>query len=372
MRQSLAPEPQHGPRSWGSAVRLTGAILLGSVTALALWQSFLWLRESQLPQWLAALAAVAWGLGGVLALFTVANHLVEQLPASWSRRVTPWVFVGPALALLLWYLALPTVRTLISSLYDARGEHFVGLANYVYAFTSREMLLSFRNNLLLWLLLAPGFSVSFGLLVAVLADRTHPLFERIAKAIIFMPMVISMVGASVIWKFIYEYRPPGAPQIGLLNALLTGLGGDPRAWLLLQPWNNLFLILIMVWLQTGYAMVIFSASIKQIPAELLEAGRIDGANEWQIFFRITVPYIKGTLITVTTTIILGTLKVFDIVQSMTGGNFGTQVIANVQYTQMFRQFHYGRAAAIAVILLVVVLPVMYYNLRQFTKRTEAF
>jgi alpha-glucoside transport system permease protein len=241
----------------------------------------------------------------------------------------------------------------------------------VYAFTSDAMLESFRNNLI-WLVVGTGFSVGFGLIVAVLADRTRPGFETIIKALIFMPMAISMVGASVIWKFVYEFRPPGAEQIGLLNAILTGLGGKPQAWLLNQPWNTLFLIAIVVWLQTGYAMVIISAAIKGVPSELLEAGRIDGANEVRVFFNIIIPYIQGTLVTVSTTVILFTLKIFDVVQSMTGGNFGTQVIANEQYTQMFRAFHFGRGAAIAIVLLVAVIPVMWYNLRQFGEQTEAF
>jgi alpha-glucoside transport system permease protein len=233
------------------------------------------------------------------------------------------------------------------------------------------MLESFRNNLL-WLVIGTGLSVVFGLLVAVLADRTHPRFETIIKSLIFLPMAISMVGASVIWRFIYAFAPAGSAQIGLLNAIVTGFGGDPVAWISLRPWNNLFLIAILIWLQTGYAMVILSAAIKGIPAELLEAARIDGADEFQVFFKITIPYIQGTIVTVGTTIVIFTLKIFDIVQAMTGGNFGTQVIANEQYRQMFRAFNFGRGAAIAIVLLLAVVPVMYYNLRQFSEQTEAF
>jgi alpha-glucoside transport system permease protein len=241
----------------------------------------------------------------------------------------------------------------------------------VFAFTSDAMLQSFRNNLL-WLVFGTFFSVGIGLLIAVLADRTSPGYETFIKAMIFMPMAISMVGASVIWRFMYEFRPPGADQIGLLNAIVTGLGGSPKSWLLTQPWNNFFLIAIVVWMQAGYSMVILSSAIKGIPAELLEAGRIDGANEFQVFFNIVIPSIRGTLITVATTIVLFSLKVFDIVQSMTGGNFGTQVIANEQYIQMFQNFDYGKAAAIAIVLLILVTPAMWYNLRQFGQQTEAF
>jgi len=354
---------------------LTKGSLLALATVFSVWvlgRTFLFLRDATLPQWFLALAAIVWGVGGSMLLFTLLANFVEQFPPRWRRGLVPLVFVGPAAAIVVIYLALPALRTLIQSFYDAKGENFVGLANYVYAFTSQEMLVSFRNNFLFWLLFGTGFSVILGLIVAVLADRTHPVFERIVKAVIFMPMAISMVGASVIWKFVYEYRPAGVNQIGLLNAVLTALGGEPRAWLLTPFWNNLFLVAIFIWLQTGFAMVVFSAAIKAVPEELLEAGRIDGANEVQVFLHITLPNIRGSVLTVTTTIILVALKIFDIVQSMTGGNYGTQVIANVQYTQMFRLFNYGRAAAVAMVLLAVVLPIMIYNLRDFSKRTEAF
>ncbi len=362
-----------GPLSWLTVGigRLVVALFVPVVTFVVLWQVFIFLRNTHIAPWITAIIAVVWGVGGVVALFTVANCSIERMPHVWKRRLTPYVFVGPALAILMWYLALPTFRSLIASFYDATGANFVGLNNYIYAFTSQEMLLSFRNNLM-WIVFGTLFSVGFGLIIAVLADRTHPVFETTVKALIFMPMVISMVGASVIWRFVYEFRPPGAPQIGLLNAIGANFGMDPQAWLLLQPWNNLFLIAILIWLQTGYSMIIFSAAIKGMPADLLEAGRIDGASEVQIFRGITIPYIQGTLITVATTIILFSLKIFDVVQTMTGGNFGTQVIANVQYTQMFRQFDYGRAAAVAIVLLIAVLPVMFYNLRQFGQQSEAF
>jgi alpha-glucoside transport system permease protein len=358
---------------WFSATlgRIIVSLFVPLITFVVLWRVFIFLRDSNAAQSVTAIVAIIWGVGGVLALFFIANMLIEQLGDRWARRLTPFVFVGPALVILFWYLALPTLRSFYASLLDANGEAFVGLDNYVYAFTSDAMTESFRNNLY-WLFVGTGFSVGFGLLIAVLADRTHPRFETVAKALIFMPMAISMVGASVIWRFVYAFLPPGQEQVGLLNAILTGLGADPQAWLLLRPWNNFFLIAILIWLQTGYAMVIISAAIKGIPDELLEAARIDGANEVQLFFRIMIPYIQGTLVTVSTTVILFTLKIFDIVQSMTGGNFGTQVIANEQYSQMFRAFHFGRGAAIAIVLLVAVIPVMWYNLRQFGQQTEAF
>jgi alpha-glucoside transport system permease protein len=224
----------------------------------------------------------------------------------------------------------------------------------------------------MWIIFGSTFSVALGLLVAVLADRSK--FERVAKSLIFLPMAISFVGASVIWNFIYEVRPIDQPQIGLLNAITVALGGLPHAWdkwVAIAPWNNLFLILIVIWLQAGYSMVLFSAALKGIPEEIIEAARVDSATEIQIFFRIMIPYIMGTIITVWTTVIIFTLKIFDVVWVMTGGQFGTHVIATQFYRQSFTARNSGIGSAIAIVLLITVVPVMIYNLRQF-KQTEAF
>jgi alpha-glucoside transport system permease protein len=363
-----------GVGAWLSSTigRVIVSLFVPLITFIVLWQVFLILRDADIPQWLTAILAIVWGVGGVWALFSISNYVIEQMPATWRRRLTPFVFVGPALVILTWYLVLPTLRSLWASFFDANGQNFVGLANYVYAFTAPEMLQAYRNNFLFWIIFGTAFSVGFGLLIAVLADRMDPVSETVCKTLIFMPMVISGVAASVIWRFIYEFRPPNSDQIGLLNGLLQAFGGTPQGWLLLQPWNNLFLVIVLIWLQTGYSMVILSAAIKGVPADLYEAGRIDGANEFQIFRSITVPSIQGTIITVATTVLLATLKVFDIVASMTGGNFGTQVLANVQFNQLFRLVDNGKAAAIAIVLLVAVLPVMYYNLKQFSDQSEAF
>jgi alpha-glucoside transport system permease protein len=351
--------------------RVLISLFVPVVTFVVLWRVFIFLRDSQAPAGVIAIVAIIWGVGGVLALFLLANLVLEQLPIGLRAKLTPFVFVGPALAILSWYLLVPVIRTFYLSLFNADSTVFVGLQNYVTAFTDPAMLNAFRNNLL-WLVFGTGLTVIFGLLIAVMADRTAPWFEAIVKSLIFLPMAISLVGAGVIWLFVYAFRPAGASQIGLLNAIITGLGGDPQAWLFIQPWNNFFLIIILIWLQTGYAMVILSSAIKGIPHELLEAGRIDGANEVQIFFRITIPYIRGALVTVATTVAIFTLKIFDIVFTMTGGNFGTEVIANQFYVQMFRSFQTGRGAAIAIVLLIAVIPVMIYNLRQFSEQTEAF
>ncbi|MCA9900045.1 MAG: sugar ABC transporter permease [Anaerolineales bacterium] len=368
-------------------VSLLGRVLLAvGIPAIAfyvLYLGFLFLRDSDAPRGVIALVAIIWGVGGVALLFWIFNSIVESLSDEWTARLQPFVFVGPALAILTWYLALPVVRTFWISLFDRDGppdlpffeqiasEGFVGLGNYAAVFTERLMLEAFRNNIM-WIIFGSTLSVVFGLVVAVLADRSR--FEKFAKSMIFLPMAISFVGASIIWNFIYEFRPAGQSQVGLLNAIVTGLGGVPRAWpqwVEIAPWNNLFLIIIVVWLQAGFAMVLFSAALKGIPEELMEAGRMDGANEFQIFFRIMIPYIQGTVVTVWTTIVIFTLKIFDVVWVMTGGQFGTHVIATQFYRQAFTADNKGFGSAIAIVLLITVIPVMIYNLKQFREQ-EAF
>ncbi|MBE9202747.1 sugar ABC transporter permease [Synechocystis salina LEGE 06099] len=272
------------------------------------------------------------------------------------------MYVAPALLFLSAYLVLPTLETIYLSFFDGRSKNFVGLENYVFAFTDHTMLVAFRNNLL-WLVLVTGISVSLGLIIAVLADKVR--YEAIAKSIIFLPMAISFVGASVIWKFVYAYRPAGAEQIGLLNAIVTSLGFAPVGWLVERSVNNFALIAIMIWLYTGFCMVILSAAVKGIPADVIEAARIDGANSWQIFWRITIPMIRSTLLVVSTTMVILVLKVFDIVFVMTGGNQGTEVIASLMIKEMFNYRNFGRGSTIAVILLLLIVPVMITNIRRF-------
>ncbi len=360
---------QGGTGSSTSWTQLLLSILSAIVLGLVLWQGFLFLRDSTAPKWIIAIFAIIWGVGGVAALYFTANWLIEQLPTRIRDGVIPYLFVGPAVAILIWYLALPAVRTFWFSLLDRDSNAFVGLQNYLFVFTDRIMLEAFRNNLL-WILIGATGSVIVGLLVAVLADRSR--FENVAKSLIFLPMAISMVGAGVIWNFIYEVRGIEDPQIGLLNAIVVALGGEPQAWTsLFQPWNNFFLIIIVIWLQSGYAMVLFSAAIKGIPSEMLEAARVDGATEIEIFFKIMLPFIRPTIITVSTTVVIFTLKIFDIVMVMTGGQFGTEVIATEFYRQYFSNRNFGLGSTIAVVLLIAVIPVMIYNLRQFRDR-EAF
>ena len=345
------------------------AIIVPVITGYVMVKGFIFLRDGEAPKYIIALVAIIWGVGGVALIYFVTNWLIEKLPPRWMARLQPFLFVGPAIVILSWYMAIPTFRTFILSLKDRTGETFVGFENYVAVFTQRIMAVAFRNNLL-WIIFGATLSVLFGLLVAVLADRSK--WEKFAKSMIFLPMAISFVGAGVIWNFIYEVKEAGSAQIGLLNAIWVGLGGQPQAWTaMLQPWNNLFLIIIVIWLQTGYAMVIFSAAIKGIPGELLEAARVDGATEVQIFFKIMIPYIMGTIITVTTTVVIFTLKIFDVVMVMTGGQFETHVIATQFYRQAFTNQNKGYASAIAIVLVLAVIPVMIYNLRQFAEE-EAF
>jgi alpha-glucoside transport system permease protein len=343
--------------------RLVISIAVPLAAFVVLWQGFLFLRSNDAPKLVTAVVAVIWGVGGVALIYAVMNWFLERLPKAYGPRLLPFLFVGPAMAMLIWFLALPTLRTFAISLQNSDSTRFVGIDNFITIFTNPAELEVFRNNLL-WLVVGTSLVLGLGLLIAVLADRSR--FETIAKSVIFMPMAISFVGAGVIWNFVYEVRQKGDDQIGLLNAIWTGIGGDPQAWTaLLQPWNNLFLIVIMVWLQTGFAMVLLSAAIKGIPAELLEAARVDGANERQVFRRVTVPMIRGTLITVATTTIIFTLKIFDVVWVMTGGQFGTGVIATEFYRQYFTNRDFGIGSSLAIILFIAVIPVMIYNVRRF-------
>jgi alpha-glucoside transport system permease protein len=352
----------------GGVGRIAMALLALAVTLVAIWYGFIFLRDNQntAPKIVTTIVAVIWGVGGVAALFFSANMVIEQFGDAAKAYLRPFVFVGPAVFMLGWFLFVPTLRTIYLSFLNNDSTQFVGLRNYAFALTDRSMIESFRNNLI-WMIFGTAGCVIFGLVVAVLADRSK--FENLAKALIFMPMAISFVGAGVIWRFIYYYAPPGEPQIGLLNAIVTGLGGQPQAWTsLVQPWNNFFLVVIMIWLQTGFAMVIFASAIKGIPSDILEASRVDGATEWQVFFQIMIPAIMSTIITVTTTIVIFSLKIFDVVIVMTGGQYGTHVIATQFYRQFFTNRDFGRGAAIAIVLLIAVSPVIYYNLRQLGKQ----
>ncbi len=307
--------------------------------------------------------AIAIGVGGAAMYFVAVNKAIDLLPEAAQNRVRPWAFVGPVLIVLFAFLVIPAVRTIYISLFDASGE-FVALENYTDLFSDESMWIVFRNNLL-WIVGVTSFSTLFGLLMAVLADRVK--HESPAKALVFLPMAISFVGASVIWRFVYDAsRLADEGQVGLLNAIWVGRGNDPVAWLLEKPWNNVLLIVAMIWMQTGFAMVILSSAIKGVTTELLEAARIDGANEWQVFRHITLPSISGTLAVVVTTTIILVLKVFDIVRVMTAGRDETSVIAN-EMIEAIGNGRNERAGSLAVILFVAVIPILVYNVRRFRR-----
>ncbi|KEQ09401.1 carbohydrate ABC transporter permease [Pseudorhizobium pelagicum] len=295
---------------------------------------------------------------------------VQLASRNLNRRavIRPWLFLGPALLLLGVYLVYPVVATVILSFYGRSGDVFVGLANYRWAISDAGFRQSIFNNFL-WLLVVPAACTFLGLVIAVLTDRIW--WGNIAKSLVFMPMAISFVGASVIWKFIYEYRGAGETQIGLLNAIVTFFGGDPQVWIALPFWNNFFLMAILIWIQTGFAMVILSAALRGIPEETIEAAVIDGASGWQIFWKIMVPQIWSTIAVVWTTITILVLKVFDIVLTMTNGQWDTMVLANLMFDWMFRGGgDSGRSAVIALVIMAAVTPIMVWNIRQANRESE--
>jgi alpha-glucoside transport system permease protein len=290
--------------------------------------------------------------------------------------VAPWLYLLPALFVMTAFIVYPGLSTAYLSLRDAQGNNWATatcrsgqpcwgiLENYRYALTSDIMRQAFFNNLT-WIVIMVSGTVLLGLLIATLADRVR--YEALAKAVIFMPMAISFVGAGVIWRFVYDWRAADT-QVGLLNALVTSLGGQPIGWLTTPVLNNLALNAVGIWMWTGFCMTILAAALKGVPDEILEAARVDGATEWTVFWSIMVPMILPTITVVITTMIINVLKIFDIVYVMTGGNYGTEVIANRMYSEQYQAYHTGRAAAIAVVLIAVIIPVMVFNIRRFREQ----
>jgi alpha-glucoside transport system permease protein len=305
---------------------------------------------------------------GVPAVLIGYIVLTEQIlrPIPDRRRATlrPWLWLLPALLFLIVFLVYPTIGTIIHSFQNTAGTKFVGLDNFVYFFTSPTTLGALKNNFL-WVILLTLFTVGFGMIIAVLVDRVR--YESVAKAVIFLPLAISMVAASVIWRFMFLYNAPGTPQTGTLNAVAGVFGLGPFPWLQIQDFsfNTILLIIVMAWMWTGFCMVIISAALKGISVELLEAARVDGANEWQVFRGIIFPLLLPTLAVVATTVVITALKAFDIVYVMTGGNFDTQVMAQSMIQEMFVNGNFGRASAVAVVLLITIIPVMALNIKRF-------
>jgi alpha-glucoside transport system permease protein len=352
---------------WTVILRLLGALAIPIAAFFLLWSTFDFLRQEDANRAVVVVVAIVVGVVGIFFLYWAMNRAVELLPARFREGVRPYVFVGPALVILSVFLIYPVINTILISFKDAQGEQFVGLDNFKFVFTDSSMLRAIRNTAG-WVVLVPLSAVSVGLAFATLADRLRR-GEAVAKSLIFLPMAISFAGASITWRLIYSFRPEGfGSNIGLLNGIVIGFGGEPISWIDLQPWNNLLLMVIMVWMQTGFAMVVLSAAIKAIPDEIIEAARIDGASELQVFRRIIVPTILPTIAVVTTYMVINAMKVFDIIFVMTGGNFGTEVIAERMIRWFFISGHDGRGAAIAVVLFVAIIPVMIWNIRRFREQ----
>lgn len=365
---AAAGTPAPSKNGTASLLRLAAAVAIPILTFFVLSATLEYLRNKDANRLLVVIVAMVVGGGGVFFLFWAMNRAVDWLPARFREGVRPYLFIGPALVILSVFLIYPVINTILISLKDARSESFVGLENYKFVFTDPSMLRSIRNTLG-WIIIVPLFGVSIGLIFATLADRLRH-GEAVAKSMIFLPMAISFIGAAVVWRFMYSFRPEGfGTNIGLLNGIMIGLGKDPVPWIQQQPWNNLLLMVILVWMQTGFAMVVLSAAIKSVPEEIIEAARIDGASEMQVFRRILVPTILPTIVVVTTYMVINSLKVFDIVFVMGNPDAGgTEVMAERMIKWFFILDHNGRGGAIAVMLFLVVIPVMFWNIRRFREQ----
>ncbi|GAA3711282.1 sugar ABC transporter permease [Zhihengliuella alba] len=308
----------------------------------------------------------ATGIAAFIAVFGLILFFLDRSSRGRKDFIQLALFLGPAMLLLAIGLVYPAIRTSFMAFTDRTGA-FNGMDNFVWMFTQPQALNTLWNTVL-WVLLVPTVSTVVGLVYAVLIDKSRG--EKYYKMLVFMPMAISFVGASIIWRFMYAYRSPSREQYGLVNQVIVWLGGEPQQVLQNSPWNTLALIVVMIWIQTGFAMVVLSAAIKGVPVEQHEAAELDGASPVQRFFNVTVPGIKSSIVVVVTTITIATLKVFDIVRTMTGGNFDTSVVANEMYTQAFRAGEPGRGAALALILFLMVTPIVVYNIRVLRKQRE--
>jgi alpha-glucoside transport system permease protein len=315
---------------------------------------------------LTAVITVVAGIGAVIVLYWVLNWISEHVPSVWGRRIQPYLFILPALAAIVVYTVYPAVLTVINSFKDNFSRNWIGLANYRSLFGS-DAFRSTLINTLLWILIVPAACIIIGLTVAVLADRLGPRGEKTTKTVIFLPMAVSLVGAATVWRFIYDAEPKGSTQIGLLNAIGSIFHKNPVAWLNTSTLhlNSLLLMVILLWATVGFSMVLLSAAVKSVPTDTIEAARIDGASERQIFARVVVPQIRGTIITIFITVTITVMKIFDVVYVTTAGNFNTDVLGNQFWTQISTYFNYGAASAIVVIFMIAVIPVMWYQVKHF-------
>ncbi len=346
--------------------RLIIALVVPVIGFFVLYQSFIFMRDSEASKFAIGVVALVVGVFGVWFLYIATNFLVEQFPINIRETLQPFVFVGPAMIVLTVYLLYPTIDTIRRSFMNRDSSEFVGFQWYEQIFTQSALQSLLINNLL-WIIFVTGGTVSVGLLIAVLVDRIGR-WEPIAKSLIFLPMAISAVGSSVIWKFMYENKTPPDPEIGFLNAIGENWFGMQGVDIIREsPINNFAFMFIMFWMLTGFCMVILSSAVKGVPSEVLEAGRIDGAGEVRLFFNITVPIIAPTILTVTTTVLIMVLKVFDIVYVFGGQLYDADVIANRMFRELFTYANYGLASALAIVLLIAVIPMIIWNIRELRK-----
>ena len=319
-----------------------------------------------MDQLITAIVAVVGVPAALVGYILLTERLIQVLPEKRQGRIRPWFWIAPAVLFLFVFLIYPTINTIVLSFLDGQSKNFVGIDNYLWFIQDRGTIEALRNSVL-WVVFMTGGVVGLGLLIAILVDRVR--YESIAKSVIFVPLAISFVAAGIIWQFMYQYQDPSRPQTGTLNALIGIVGLGPTRFTQEEPFNNLALIFIGVWMWTGFAMVILSAGLKGISTELLEAARVDGANEWQVFRGIILPLLMPTIFVVGTTIVITALKSFDIVFTVTNGNFGTDVIAREMWQQMFTPpGNFGRASAVAIVLLLAIIPFMAINVRRFREQ----
>ena len=369
----VGPDPSSEESRGSADVKLMLGGLAGmGITGYVMWTVFLSFGifpEIYLDNRLViGVVAITVGVGGAAVLFRFLNMFVEGLPSKASQRVMPYAFLLPGFGLISLVLLYPAAQTVMFSFANGDSTAWVGFDNYPEIFGRQDFRTTIFNNLL-WLIIVPGVVVAIGIVVAVLSDKLGRRGESVSKSLMFLPMAISFVGASAIWGLVYAYDNPGQNQTGLLNAVWTTLGGDPQTWLQIDTakLNSILLMVIVIWLQVGFAMILLSSAIKGVPEDTLEAARIDGASEWQIFWRVVIPQIKGTTITVFITVLIMVMKIFDIVYVLTNGAFNTNVIANLFFFELFKRQDAGAASAIVVVLLVAIIPVLVYQVRHFRR-----
>jgi alpha-glucoside transport system permease protein len=320
---------------------------------------------------LTAAQAVIGGIAITALIYWLLNLLIHRLPEKIKKKVEPYVFIGPVLILIGIFIVIPTIQSVRLSFMEEEidgSTTWVGLQNFKDLFAEEYFPNMVVNNLM-WIAIVPVMTVSIGLAIAQFANNVGSRSEKIFKSVFFMPMTISFVSAAVIWRYIYAYAPEGQDQVGLLNTLWIKVGGSPQAWFQIEAFrfNNLLLMVILIWLSAGYSMVLLSAAIKSVPEDTLEAGRVDGANTGQIFFKIVLPQIWPTVVAVFITVLIGAMKIFDIVLAMTGGNYNTTVLAQTFYLEYFIYGNTGKAMAAVVILIAAIIPVMFYQVRHYRK-----